>query len=143
MTATYLPFNNPHPGVAEALQRGLYELLSDAPLMVKVEIVDNVEDGAGAYPFVVIGNDDIDSVPNSCGDVWDCLCIIPCRDDGIGRLPTKRICDAVMTTLNDCPLSVSGFRVTATDVEGVSFQTEEGGRRHVGLVRYRVHLTAK
>lgn len=124
-----------------ALQKAIYLSLKPTLDTAGIKIADGVGQKQ-APPYVIIGDDDIDEEPNTCGDLFDCLCLIRCYGVGVSRKATKEIASIVKNALETNPPQAAGFYATTSNWEGVSYQAVDSGRRHSAIVRLRVLITA-
>lgn len=127
-------------GAAAALQAAIYSLLSTAPELAGVSIVDAMPAGGGNGTFVLIGPEDVVDQSDKSGQGAEHRILVSVISDANGFLAAKTVAMAVSDCLVDAqpPMTV-GRVVGIRFVKAAAKRLEDGDVRRVDLT-FRVRI---
>ena len=127
-------------GAAAALQAAIFGLLSSAPTLAGVAIVDAVPAGGGSGTFVLIGPEDVVDQSDKTGQGAEHRIIVSVISDANGFLAAKTVATAVSDRLIDAsPTMTVGRIVGIRFVKAVAKRLDDGDVRRVDLT-FRVRI---
>lgn len=129
-------------GAAAAVQVAVYGLLSSAPALAGVMVVDAMPPQAGAGSFVLIGPEEVLDQSDKSGGGAEHRITVSVISDAGGFLTAKGLASAVSDTLVDATPSLTTGRIVGIRfVKAVAKRLEDGGVRRIDLTfRVRVEL---
>lgn len=129
----------------ENLQRAIYAALTgDAALMALVTGVHvdvqqpNLPEDAAAFPYVVMGQDNITSWDTKSDNGGNALCQIDVWSRQNNLLEVKAIGSAIHAALHMQPLTITGAEHVLTAVETSTYSKDPDGHTKRGMVMVRV-----
>lgn len=129
-------------GAAAALQAAIFQLLSNAPDLAGVSVVDAAPPGTGTGTFVMIGPEEALDASDKSGGGAEHRVLISVISDATGFLAAKTVASAVSAALVDTtPALTTGRVVGIRFVKAVAKRLEDGDVRRIDLTfRARVEV---
>lgn len=129
-------------GAAAALQAAVYGLLSTAPALTGVLVVDAMPPQGGSGTFVLIGPEEVLDQSDKTGDGAEHRIVVSVISDATGFLAAKTLATAVSECLVDAtPPLTSGRIVGIRFLKAMAKRLEDGDVRRVDLTfRVRVEM---
>lgn len=129
-------------GAASALQAAVYGLLSAAPGLATVSVVDAIPPGGGSGTFVLLGPEEVLDQSDSTGGGAEHRFSVSVISDATGFLAAKSVAVAVSDALvNATPVLTRGRVVGIRFIKAVAKRLDDGDVRRVDLTfRARVEV---
>ena len=124
--------------LAEAINPGTLEPIAGAPAIY--DHVPQPESGKGDdwFPYVVIGEDDINQWDTDTSDGYDLELMVHVWDRSLGRLPTKEMQSAIHKALHRHKLALTDADTVFCHFQfGQTLMDPDGKTRH-GIQRFRL-----
>lgn len=129
-------------GAAAALQTAIYGILTSAPALSGVLVVDAMPPSAGPSVFVLIGPEEVLDQSDKSGDGAEHRIVASVISDATGFLAAKTLAAAVSDCLTSAtPVLTTGRVVSIRFLRAVARRLEDGGVRRIDLTfRVRVEI---
>ena len=127
---------------ATAVQAALFGLLSSAPAVAGVQVVDALPPGGGTGTFVMLGPEEVFDQSDKSGAGAEHRVTVSVISDASGFVEAKSVASAVSDRLIDATPALSIGRIVGIRfVKAVAKRLEDGGVRRVDLTfRVRVEM---
>ncbi|MFN7754524.1 MAG: DUF3168 domain-containing protein [Holosporales bacterium] len=121
------------------LQKAVFaRLSSDATLSSLISGVYDIAPPSAAYPYVLIGEDDITDASSKTSRGFSVLLRLEVWSTAMGRSPGKSIEKELYRLLHQASFSVTGFTLVDCRFESSESSLEESARLFRTVVRFRV-----
>ncbi|TGD63958.1 DUF3168 domain-containing protein [Tabrizicola sp. WMC-M-20] len=129
-------------GAAAALQTAIYALLTSAPALSGVLVVDAVPPSAAASTFVLIGPEEVLDQSDKSGDGAEHRIVVSVISGAAGFLTAKALATGVSECLTGATPTLSTGRVVSIQfLRAVARRLEDGDVRRIDLTfRVRVEI---
>lgn len=125
---------------AAALQSAIYGLLSNAPSLVGVTVMDAMPPTGTSGTFVLLGSEEVLDQSDKTGDGAEHRIVVSVISDASGFLTAKTLAAEVTQTLVDAsPALTVGRIVSIRFLKAVAKRLEDGDVRRIDLT-FRVRI---